>query len=193
MTRAIHRIVGGRSRRLAAGLVAIVAAVSTVVIPPTAANAATLNMTVFAHVCRDIGHTSAGIHGIFCTDLAYVFITGGTRYYEVTEAYCQNETSGGYVECLDNQVRSGLYGEGLNNNYLATDSCSASVNPCGVGRHYFFNRNVDLPKGKCMEMWGVTWGDTTGGPQSSIDLPGAGGGRVKLEGNLGTDHYVDCG
>jgi hypothetical protein len=191
MTRTIHRIVAGRGRRLAVGLIAVLAATVGVVAPSTAANAAVLNMTILAHVCSDIGWTTAGIHGILCTDLASQPINGGTRVYGVTEAYCQNETGGGFVECADNVVWLAVYAIGFDTGFIYKYTCSGATTPCGVGRRYFISgQHFDIPTGSQLEMWAVTWGDAADNVQSSIDLPGPGGGRVKLQRNLGTQHVI---
>jgi hypothetical protein len=131
MTGAIHRIVAGRGRRLAASLIVVFAAISTVAVPTTAANAAILKMTIVAHVCEDIGHDSTGVHGILCSDLAYLPINGGIRYYHVTEAYCQN--SSGYVQCLDNNVWFNIGHVGGNNNVQYHQSCSNETTRAELG------------------------------------------------------------
>jgi hypothetical protein len=176
------------------GLIAVLAAAVGVVAPATAANAAVLNMKILAHTCSDIGWTSAGIHGILCTDVASEPINGGTRVYGVTEAYCQNETGGGFVECADNVVWIGVYAIGFPAGVQAEYTCSGATTPCGVGKHYFFSpSHFDMPTGSRLEIWAVTWGDATDHMQSSIDLPGSGGGRVKLQRNLGTQHVFVTG
>ena len=186
MTRAIHRISAGRGRRLAAGLVAVFAAIWTVVIPVTAAHADDLSdLTIVDHVCKDIGHDSSGVHGILCTDLAYKHITNGLRFYEVTEAYCQNAS--GYVGCLDNNVYLGLYSTGAKT-AIYRGSCGPNSDPCAAGKNFYFLLHFDIPNGSDWEIWGITFGDPNIGSgccQSSIDLPG---GRVKLNGNLQTPH-----
>jgi hypothetical protein len=184
MTGAISRVVSGSGRRLAAGLIAVVAAVFTVAIPATAAHADVLDMYVAAHVCKDIGHNSSGEHAILCSDLAFEPINGGVRFYEVTEAYCQN--AAGYVECLDNVVYNGLYSVGAPNVTSYNQGCGPSREIiCVSGRMFYFANHYDMAFGTRWEIWGITFGTST--LQSSIDRPG---GRVKLGGNLEVGHLI---
>lgn len=190
MTVAIHRLIASRCRSAAAGLIAVFAAIATAVVPATAANADTSPYPTIAHVCKDIGHDSSGVHGILCSDLVYERYNGGTEYGVVTEAYCQNTS--GYVHCPDINIGESLDwpGEGV---YIEGGGCGPESNfvnqSCAAGRNYYLDGWKDLPSGTCLEMWGVTWGDAIV-VQSNIQLPR---GLVKLVGNLETGHYTACG
>jgi hypothetical protein len=191
MTGAIHRIIASRGRSAAAGLIAVFAAIATAVVPATAANADTSPYPTIAHVCKDIGHDSGGVHGILCSDLVYERYNGGTEYADVTEAYCQNAS--GYVPCPDINIWQSLDwpGQGV---YIVGGGCGPAsfyyVNQsCAAGRNYYLDGWKDVPSGTCLEMWGVTWGDAFSG-QSDIQLPR---GMVKLVGNFETGHHTVCG
>lgn len=186
MPRTMHRILGSRRSKLGASLVGVLAAVGTITIPATAAHAAsTYPGTGIAHVCKDIGSDSAGVHAIICSDITKAAINGGTRFWPVTEAYCQ--ASGGYQKCLDNVIYASAS--------LVTDvvipqyGCSGSS--CVTGRNYYVGQNLDVPTGQCDDVAAVTWGEPAAGIQSSIDLPGS-GGRKKLSGEVEASGTV-CG
>lgn len=186
MTRTMHRILVGRRPRIGVGLVAILAAVVGITIPATAANAAsTYPGTAIAHVCKDIGSDSAGVDAIICTDITKAAISGGSRFWPVTEAYCQS--SAGYQKCLDNVIFASAS--------LVTDvvipQYGCNSGGCVTGRNYYVGQNLDLPTGQCDGVAAVTWGEPAAGIQSSIDLPGS-GGRKKLTGEVEASGTV-CG